>query len=358
MSQATTALTLPPPADPQAPRILVVRVSALGDIVFASSLLDGLRRRWPRARIHWLAQAGLAGILREDPRVDEVITLTPQTLKSPAALWRLRRQLRARRYDYVLEAQGLFKSRLLAALAGGTRIGFASKEPGSFLIHHLLPKGGEIRDISSEYRYLAQRLTGEYAGPPRLQPSAAQRDSVQARARALGLAGGFIAFCPFTTRPQKHWFESRWAELAGALAQQGETRPIALFGGPGDAEAAARILAAAAVPIVNLVGQTKVAELPAWLAQAQLVIGVDTGLTHIGIAVQTPTVALFGSTCPYLQLGSAGEEARLRVLYEALPCSPCRRSPTCEGRYDCMRQLTVDRVTSAAAGLLRAAPGR
>ncbi|HEY9546087.1 MAG TPA: glycosyltransferase family 9 protein, partial [Solimonas sp.] len=97
-------------------------------------------------------------------------------------------------------------------------------------------------------------------------------------------------------------------------------------------------------------GETRLAELPAWLAAAKLVIGVDTGLTHIGIAVGTPTVALFGSTCPYRQ----GADSPLIVMYDALPCAPCRRHPTCDGRFDCMRGLTPQRVAIAATQLLRA----
>src|SRR3546814_16010605 len=113
-----------------------------------------------------------------------------------------------------------------------------------------------------------------------------------------------------------------------------------MFGGPGDRVAAARIAAATQAPLINLAGETRLAELPAWLAAAKLVIGVDTGLTHIGIAVGTPTVALFGSTCPYRQ----GADSPLIVMYDALPCAPCRRPPTrsAERRVgkECVRQCS------------------
>lgn len=345
-------LFLPAAADPDAPRILIVRLSALGDIVFASSMLDALRRRWPRARISWLAQSGFAGILDGDPRIDTVLRAPAELFNSPAALWRLRGELRALRFDWVFDVQGLAKSRLVAALAGGTRVGFASKEPGAFLMQHLLPKGGEITDIASEYRYFAETVSGERAGPPRLIVAEAKREAITAQRHGRGIDGGFVALCPFTTRPQKHWIEEHWPALIRQLADAG-LGPCVMFGGPGDRDAAARIAAAAPASLVNLVGETKLAEVPAWLAAARLVIGVDTGLTHIGIAVATPTVALFGSTCPYLR----GADSPLRVMYDALPCAPCRRHPTCEGRYDCMRGLTPARVADAATQLL-AAPAR
>lgn len=343
-------LHLPPPRQADAPRILIVRLSALGDIVFASSLLDAIRGRWPGAHVAWLAQPGFAGILEGDPRVNELITLPKDALQSPGALWRLRRELRVRRFDWVCDIQGLFKSRALAALAGAYRIGFASKEPGAFLMHKLLPKGGDIRDISSEYRAFATALTERPATPPRLPVGDAAHAAVVAQRQAKHLPPGFIALCPFTTRPQKHWIESHWPMLIEQLDLAG-LGPCVLFGGPGDVEAAARIAAAAPATLVNLVGDTRLKDLPAWLAQARLVIGVDTGLTHIGIAVQTPTIALFGSTCPYTRLGTS-EEARLQVIYDALPCAPCRRHPTCEARYDCMRGITPQRVAAAARAML------
>ncbi|HUR41178.1 MAG TPA: glycosyltransferase family 9 protein, partial [Verrucomicrobiae bacterium] len=139
-------MTVPPRArDPEAPRILIVRLSAMGDLVFATSLLDGLRRRWPGAWIAWLAHTSFAPLLQGDPRLNEVIALPRSALRSPAALWRLRRELKSRRFDWAIEAQGLAKSYLMTALASGaTRIGFTSREPLQFLLDHAFPKGGDI----------------------------------------------------------------------------------------------------------------------------------------------------------------------------------------------------------------------
>lgn len=338
------------PVRGSAPRILIVRLSALGDIVFATSLLQGLRDRFPQAHIAWLAQAGFAGVLEGDPRLDELIRMPKEALKSPAALAALRRELTQREFDWVIDCQGLLKSRALARLAGGARrIGFLSKEPGKFLMHQLLPKGGRATDISSEYRFMAERITGAPAGPPRLLPGAAAATKVAEGMDERGLAPGFIALCPFTTRPQKHWMEDYWPRLAELLAAQG--RAFVVFGGPADRPAAERIHAQLPQGSFNLAGETRLAELGAWLAQAGLVVGVDTGLTHIGIAMRRPVLALFGSTCPY----TGGADSPLTVMYDALPCAPCKRSPTCGGAWTCMKQLTPDRAAAAALDLLDAA---
>ncbi|TJY59326.1 glycosyltransferase family 9 protein [Sinimarinibacterium sp. CAU 1509] len=331
-------------------RILIVRLSALGDLVFCTSLLDGLRRAYPDAQISWLAQSGFAGILREDPRIDQLISVPKSDLSSLSALWRLRRKLRAQRFDWVIDAQGLAKSRILAWLAGGRRrVGFRSKEPLAGLLHQTYDKGGEPSDIASEYRYLAEQLTGAPAAAPRLPITSGSRDSVDTQMQRLSLEPGFVALCPFTTRPQKHWFDDHWQTLAGLIAEAGLGRCV-VFGGPADRTHAQALVEAMPAGSLSLAGDTALHELPAWLERAGLVIGVDTGLTHIGIAVQRPTVALFGSTCPY----TGGADSPLRVLYDALPCAPCKRRPTCDGAFICMRQLTPPRVIAAARELLGA----
>lgn len=330
-------------------RILIVRISALGDIVFCTSLLEGLRRAYPDAHISWLAKPGFGSVLEGDPRLNEILPLAADALDSLAGLRRARRQLRAERpYDWVIDAQGLLKTRLLARMAPALhRIGFKSKEPGAFLLDEMHEKGGQPALISSEYRYLAQQLTGADPGPPRLLPTAKAGERVERLLRDAGLEPGFIALCPFTTRPQKHWVEQNWGELAQRFVAAGLGR-CAILGGPADREATQRIMATMPPGSVDLVGATRVADLPALIERASLLIGVDTGLTHIGTAMRRPVVALFGSTCPY----TTGTESPLKVMYDALPCAPCKRKPTCNGAYTCMSGLTPARVVHEALQLL------
>lgn len=325
-----------------------MRLSALGDLVFCTALLDALHATWPQARIDWLAFSGFAGILAEDPRIDSLMTLPRDALRSPRDLWALRSRLRAQRYDWVIDAQGLAKSRLLAWLAGGRRrIGFASKEPLGFLMHEVFAKGGDMADIASEYRYLAEALTGRGdAPPPRLPVSEQAAARVAEAMHTHGLAPGFVALCPFTTRPQKHWFDAHWIALAEKLSAD-RLRCI-ILGGPTDHGHAQALCAAMPAGTLNLAGRTALRDLGAWLTNARLVVGVDTGLTHIGIAVQTPVVALFGSTRPY----TGGAASPLAVLYEDMPCAPCKRTPTCHGQWTCMQRLSPARVHAAARGLL------
>ncbi|MGC4077389.1 MAG: glycosyltransferase family 9 protein [Rubrivivax sp.] len=344
------------------PRILIVRLSAIGDVVMASGLIRSLRARWPDATIHWLVEPMAAPLLAHNPRLDGIKRL-------PRAEWRrlwrerrlgqlasevlaFRRQLRAERYDLVLDAQGLLKSGVCAWLSGAPqRVGLRSHEGSQYLMHHrVMPPRGADRRIGSEYRALGVALgAAETDFRLDLAVGAAPRERARAVLADAGVQGAWVALCPFTTRPQKHWFEDRWAELAAAFAERGLT-PV-IVGGPGDVEAAKRI-AALAPMAVDLAGRLKLDETVAALADASLLVGVDTGLTHMGTALDVPTVALFGSTRPYLDTATP----RSVVLYDALPCSPCRRRPTCAGRFDCMRSLQVQRVFDTAMQLLGGAP--
>lgn len=340
---------------PSAPRnILIIRLSALGDVVMSSGLIPALRSVHPQARISWLTEPPAAPLLRDNPGLDQLIIWPRGTWQQ---LWHERRykdlfnairafrqELRGKRYDLVVDAHGLLKSGLCAWFTGAPhRIGLMPREGSQWLVHEKVepPPAQDLR-MGSEYRYLARHLGAtDAAFQPDIQPGVQARATAEQALHEAGVNRPYAVLCPFTTRPQKHWFDDHWHALATALRRKGLT-PV-MLGGPGDAKAAATI-AQATPGLVNLAGRLKLDESAAVIADCALLIGVDTGLTHLGSAFRRPTVALFGSTRPYLDGGSA----RTTILYDALPCSPCRRHPTCNGRFDCMRQLTPDRVLLAA----------
>lgn len=337
-------------------RILVVRLSALGDVVLSSGLLPALHQRWPGARISWLVEAPAAPLLREHPRLDELIVAPRaqwKTLlreKRYLELWRalrdFRRSLRERHFDLVVDPQGLLKSGVLAWFTGARRrVVLKPREGSQFLATEVVQAAPQDARISHEYRSLAVHLG---APPESFQLDLPLNAKAQAEAAALLAAQPwrehFCVLAAFTTRPQKHWFDERWRELAHRLKAAG-LQPV-LLGGPGD-KAAAALLCQQDASIVNWVGTLPLDVSAAVIGQAALLIGVDTGLTHMAMAQRRPTLALFGSTAPYLQ--GPGPEAQ--VLYRALPCSPCHRSPSCGGRFDCMRQYQAAEVADLALAL-------
>lgn len=350
------------PRHPAPRNILIIRLSALGDVVMSSGLIPALRSVYPQARITWLTEPPAAPLLKDNPHLDQAIVWPRGTWQG---LWRerrylallkailaFRRSLRSQRFDLVLDAHGLLKSGLCAWFTGAPhRIGLMPREGSQWLVHERVepPPAQDLR-MGSEYRYLARHLgAADESFQPDIHPGPQARDVAAAALRDAGVQGRYAVICPFTTRPQKHWFDDHWHHLAQGLHARGLT-PV-MLGGPADAQAATAI--AQATPcVVNLAGRLKLDESAAVIAGCALLVGVDTGLTHLGSAFRRPTVALFGSTRPYLDGGSP----LTTILYDALPCSPCRRRPTCDGRFDCMRQLTPERVLQAALPLLAKDP--
>ncbi len=338
--------------------ILIVRLGAMGDIVMASGLIPSLREIWPEARLAWLADEPNADLLRHNPRLDRLhlwprrrwreLRQTRQYRRLIREMAEFIRGLRAERYDLVLDLQGLLKSGVWAYASGGQRrIGLGSREGSRILMTEVLDRHVDSPKIGKEYRKLAEYLG---ASPDSFALDIAVGGEDRARAaeliRSLGLDGDYAVIAPFTTRPQKHWFDERWAELADRLRVE-RGWPVLMLGGPGDRERAAALRGLAGDGLIDLAGQTTLGLCAALIERARVLIGVDTGLTHLGIAQQVPTLALFGSTRPYLDPGAA----TARVLYQALDCSPCRRRPTCGGAYDCMRLHSADSVLAALARL-------
>jgi len=340
-------------------RILLVRMSAIGDIVFASPLIATLRRAYPQAHIAWLVQPEYRALLERHPELDEVIVWPVREWRG---LWRrrrfgelaralgaFRRHLRARRFELALDLQGLLKSGLVTRLSGAReRIGLGSREGSGWLMTRVLPRGGEPARIGSEYLFLARELglpVRDFSMAVHYGPEAA--DFARRLIDSQGLSRGFAVLCPFTTRPQKHWFAPRWAKLMERLrAELG--LPAVVLGGPDDRAAARRIRDLAAGEPIMLAGETTLPQAAALIDKSSLLVGVDTGLGHMGLAFGRLSLLLFGSTRPYLDT----TRANARVLYHRLNCSPCKRRPTCDGAFTCMRSIEVDEVLNAARDLL------
>ncbi len=339
-------------------KILIVRLSAIGDIVMASPLAKAARVSHPEAHIAWLVQPEVEALLQANPHLDELIVWPRNRWRQ---LWEqrrwarllqemmaFRRLLRERRFDLVVDVQGLLKSGVLAWLSGAPqRIGLGSKEGSGWLMSRVIPKPEDPR-IGSEYLYVARQL-GWQSEPFRMEIALTAEDERFARCfiERRMLSSGYVVFAPFTTRPQKHWLEGYWAELARFLYQN-QGLPAVVLGGAGDQRSFQRLADRFDTPLHGIVGESSLRQAAAVIKEARLVVGVDTGLTHMGIAMDVPTIALFGATCPYLD----PRNVKARVIYKRYACSPCRRTPVCEGGFPCMKAISAREVATVAEELL------
>ena len=332
-------------------RVLIIRLSAIGDVVFASPLVEACKRQFPDAEIDWLAEGVVRPLLVGMPSIGRVILWPRQEWR---ALWEekrllalfkaitgFRRELRSRDYDLVVDAQGLLKSAFLAWLTGSSqRVGFHSKEPNGLLLTQRYPKQITSR-ISSEYLGLAEELGWDTHD---FKMVLGVTDEDHSRAEAIATPMSYIAVAPFTTRPQKHWTRAHWRSLIHTLVAQGHK--VACLGGPADRAEAAEMLQG--LNAESWVGTHPLGVSASLVSKARAVIGVDTGLTHMGVAAGVPTVALFGSTCPYTET----ERNNVRVIYHDLDCAPCKRRPSCGGAFTCMTALVPSEVLDALEHVL------
>lgn len=326
----------------------------------ALPMAAAIKKACTHAFVAWIVEPSMVDFLQAQPCVDLVLVWPKSRWKEFLKSRRLttlarevaqfRRRLKDLKFDTALDAQGLLRSRFLAALTGAPqRIGFDSKEPGRFLMTKILSKGPRTRTIATEYEHMMRSL-GFLQDGFSLGLFIPEKDTLAARNLVLQTVGTqpYAVFALFTTRPQKHWIFERWVNLARSIFQEFGLRAV-LLGGPHDAPAGQELVQRSA-SAVNLAGKTSLLESAAVIQGAQLVIGVDTGLTHMAVALKKPTIALFGATCPYIHTRTR----HAVVVYKPMPCSPCRRRPTCGHAYPCMAAIHEDDIMSRARRLLDA----
>ncbi len=328
--------------------------------MFSSPLVSAFRRTYPEARLTWMAESHTKDLIQHHPDLDDVIVWDRNRWKELLRHGRLGtlfgeartliRELRRRDFDVAIDLQGLLRSGLMTFLSGApVRLGLGSREGSRVLMTRVLYRNrGDLRKVSSEYRYLAEEL-GLAVGDFRMVVplSEADRRWADERVEALHLQDGFFVALPFTTRPQKHWFEDRWARLMDRVGEE-LGLPAVVLGGPGDKPALERIRGMTERGVTGLVGETTLTQAAAMIRRAGLVVGVDTGLSHMAIAFDRPTVTIFGSNIPYTDPPTD----RAEVVVHWLACSPCKGNPTCNGDYTCLKLVTVEEVLAAAREVL------
>ncbi|MFZ5773922.1 MAG: lipopolysaccharide heptosyltransferase I [Thermodesulfobacteriota bacterium] len=349
-------------------KILIVKTSAIGDVIHTLPALNCLRRHYPDARIDWLVEEAAAEAVIGHQAVDRVLVSGRKRwvaeFRQGRRLAALRgfldfvRQLRATEYDLLIDLQGLLKSGIFVFLARARRkAGFGrgmEHAEGSWLfLNERIP----AVDMNQHALTRELLLLGGLGIPcERIEFGLPVTDQHRAEvADLLGEAGispkkTLVAINPMTTWPTKHWLGGRFAEVADHLLAMGLA--VVFTGGPGDVAAIEAIQAAMTAKAPSLAGRTSLKTLAALYERARLLITTDTGPMHVAAAMDTPVVALFGPTAPW-RTGPFGPNHR--VLRVELACGPCLKR-ICPRDHECMTRLTVGQVVEAARSLLEARP--
>ena len=328
-------------------RILVVAPSWIGDTVLAQPLFKSLHARHAGLALDVLAPSWTLPLLQRMPEVR-------RALASPFAHGdlklgerrRLGRSLAAEGYDQAIVLPNTFKSALVPFFAGiRIRTGYIGE-----LRHWIL---NDARRLDQErlpqiaQRYAALGLArGEEFKPP--LPALALRVDEAARRAVLDRLGldrnrPAAALCPGAEYgPAKRWPARYFAELAHGLAARGCA--VWLVGSQSDRQVGAEIERAAGGICRNLCGETTLTEAIDVLASSTLVVSNDSGLMHVAAALGKPLIALYGSSSPAF---TPPLSSRAQILKLDLPCSPCFQRECPLGHFNCMMQLTPERVLAA-----------
>jgi len=367
-------------------RILLIKPSAVGDVIHALPVVAKLRQRYPNARIDWMLTPHIADLVGHHPAISNVVLFQRQAYGRPWQNWsksmgdfaRFMVQLRAANYDLVVDLHGQFRSAFFALVTGAsTRIGFdrprksvqrAGRDlPSQAFVHgwtgaregSWLAYTHRIRlatlDTHAAERYL---LLGDLLGFPAETPDftvpvpAAAHQSIGRVLKNNGLSGKELAvLAPGTLWETKHWPAEYFAEVARyfsgigwgvVLAGSGKDRPVC------------EKVAAQAPDVVDLSGKTSVSELAALISRAAMCVTNDSGPMHLAAALGAPLVAIFGPT-DSLWVGPYGMPDA--VLRAGLACSPCylRKITDCPFGHACMKEVTpalviqrIERLMSAS----------
>jgi lipopolysaccharide heptosyltransferase I len=343
--------------------ILIVKLSAIGDVTQTLPALVALRRHYPDAHIAWLVEDSSAQVVEGHDALNRVLVWRRREFQE---LWRrsrwisafrlLRgfiRDLRDTHYDLVIDFQALLKSAVWVKLSRAKRkAGFGPGLDHSEGSHHFLNE--RVPAISMEVHALdrgLKLLEGIGVSPGRVEYRFAIGDDAAARAAEVLREQGrkpeqpLVVIHAMARWRTKLWFADRFASLADRLVEQG--MQVAFTGAPSDKAEIDNICSQMKKSAMRLDGRGGLKLLAAILEQAEVVVSTDTGPMHLAVAVGTPVVALFGPTAPN-RTGPHG--ANNEVLRAGVACSPCFKREcrtTVAEHMACMKGIAVDAVVDA-----------
>jgi 3-deoxy-D-manno-octulosonic-acid transferase/heptosyltransferase-1 len=338
--------------------ILIVKLSAIGDVIHTLPALNAIRRHYPRAHITWLVEEAAAGLLIGHTALDRVLVSRrkqwlqgfrgPHRRRHMRAMLAFVKELRDTRYDMILDFQAALKGSVLIALARGTRkIGFGKGLEHQEHSHHFLNE--KVPAVDMEIHALTRGLIMlEQIGIPvdriayGLPISAGDRERIAQLLAAAGVAPGekLVALNPVAQWETKLWENQKFAALADQLIERYDV-PVVFSGGPADRSIVAKITARMKHRAIDLTGRTSLMELAALYERATCLVSTDTGPMHLGAAVGIPVVALFGPTAPW-RTGPFGQGHR--IVRTACPCAPCFQRQ-CKTTH-CMTGITIEQVAA------------
>ena len=317
-----------------------------------------LKKHWPQGEIYWWIEAGLAPLLQEDPDLAGLILFRRNGWKAIPwwrTMWATIRAAREKRFDLVLDLQGLSRSAIFGWLANGsTFIGLdnlreGNREGAQIFYDRLAPRSPPGTPAPERYAAVLQPLGLSQVWnfewlPPRIEIASKVRQQLERR------TGRWVMLLPGARWETKRWPAEFFAETVRKLSQTDAGLNFAILGGASDKPLAQVIAASHPEKCLDLTGQTSLPEMVEWLRCASLVISNDTGPLHVAAALKRPLIAIYGPSDPTYTGPYAQSEAVLQATH--LPCVPCmQRTCLFEEHLACLRSITPDRISARASAI-------
>jgi heptosyltransferase-3 len=343
---------------PARPRILVIALRRLGDVLLTTPLIRSLRRAWPEAHIDALVFADTAGILAGNPDLNGVVAMPPrpsalQTTSLAARLWR--------QYDLAISTQSGDRPTYFAILAGRQCIAPVEDRFSGRVKRALLHRSVEYVHASHRVEQMLRLVDvlGIERVPEMVAPKAEPFGGIPTGAYAVIHAAPFFRY--------KQWTMQGWRDLAAALSARGLA--VVATGGPAADERRYLDEVWRGTSVTRLDGKLTWPQLSGLLAKAQVYVGPDTSVTHLAAATGCPAVAIYGPTDPRLwgpwpsqglgekwpASGAVQQRGNVWLVQNPLPCMPCQLEG-CERRLEstsaCLDELPASRVIDAVVAAL------
>lgn len=321
-------------------RILIVKTSSMGDVIHCLPIIADICENFPHAEIDWMIEEGFADIVSLHPHIRLVIPVAIRRWRKQlfrkstwASLKALRQQLKNQHYDVVLDMQSLFKSALLATLATGIRHGQnykTTREPLAALFYnktHVVPRD---QHAVEQNRKLASLALG-YPTPTTL-PDYGLPTGLQVNNK-IALPENYVIALHATSRDSKLWPVANWIKLGEWLNQQGYTLVLPWAN---ESEYQRALSIAYGLQAAMVLPSLRLAKLSTVIAKAKAAIGVDTGLIHLAVAFNIPSIAIYTDSHPALNGAYAGQQCK------ALNIGGKQQSPEVNEVIDAFNQLNLE----------------
>lgn len=334
--------------------ILVVKMSAIGDVIHALPVSYALKESFPGAKVSWVVEKAAHDLLVNNPYIDQIILFEKHKFKSIGGLINhlpsFSRFLREQQFDAALDLQGLAKSAAVAFFSGApTKLGVCDMRELSHWVSRPVCGPHHKEHIVERYLDVARAMgckVHKVVFPLVITDEEAQGADKIIRQAGLSPQSPYVVLAPGANWPNKRWPARHMARLCDTI--YGWRQVPVLIGGPGDRPLAEDILSQAEIPPVDLIGKTSLKQLAAVIKGAKAFVGGDTGPMHLAAGIGTPTLALMGPT----DANRNGPYGKVHIALEVpRDCAGCWQRQ-CPKQLDCLDAFPPEQISRELADLL------